>query len=396
MIIHPKIFGFICTTAHPIGCLKNVEAQINYIKSQGQIAGPKNALIIGASTGYGLASRIAAGFGAKANTIGVIFEKPADKRTASAGWYNTAAFEKFAHEHQYYAKSINGDAFSEDIKKQTADLIKKDLKKVDLIIYSLASPRRIHPVSGQVYSTVLKPIGRSFSSKTVDPFQGQVKEITIEPATENEISNTIAVMGGEDWEMWIDFLLKENLLSEDVITIAYSYIGPPLTYPIYKDGTIGIAKNHLHMTATKMSEKLKNISGRAIISVNKAIVTQASSAIPVVPLYMSLLFKIMKENGTHERCIEQINRLFKNNVYAINPQTIDQFERIRLDDLEMKPDVQDKILNIWSMVNTNNLTEYADIKGYCDDFCNLFGFNVDSVNYNLEVNPEVKIDSINN
>lgn len=396
MIIEPKVYGFICTTAHPSGCEKNIEEQINYIKANGQFKGPKNVLIIGASTGYGLASRIAAAFGAEAKTLGVFSEKEADgKRTASPGWYNTAAFEKIAHKHNYYAKSINGDAFSLEAKQQTAELIKNELGSVDLIIYSIASPRRRHPYTGQVFNSVLKPIGRPFTSKTLDPLRAEVKEITIEPASDEEIANTVAVMGGEDWDMWLSFLQNENLLSDGVVTLAYSYIGPSLTHAIYKDGTIGKAKEHLQMTASILNEKLKKIQGKALISVNKALVTQASAAIPVVPLYMSLLFKIMKANGTQEGCIEQINRLFKYNLYANKPLVLDGDGRIRLDDFEMQGEVQQKIIELWPQISTARLSEFADIKEYCNDFYQLFGFNVDGVDYNVDVNPLVKIDSIN-
>ncbi len=395
MIIQPKIRGFICTTAHPEGCAKVVESQIKFVKAEGHFEGPKNVLIIGASTGYGLASRIVATFGYGAKTIGVFYEKEADeKRTASAGWYNTAAFEAFAHQENYYAKSINGDAFSNQIKQETADLIRRDLGKVDLVVYSLASPRRVHPNTERVYSSVLKPIGKTFVGKTVDPMRGEVKEITLEPATSDEIAETVAVMGGEDWAMWIDFLAKENLLADGVKTLAYDYVGPELTYPIYKEGTIGKAKEHILQTAAELQAKLKPYHGQALVSVNKALVTQASSAIPVVPLYISLLYKIMKEKGTHEGCIEQINRLFKNHVYTQAANSRDKDGRIRIDDLEMQKDVQQKIMELWPKVNTDNLGDLTDIEGYRDEFHRLFGFGVDGINYAAEVNPVVKIESI--
>lgn len=394
MIIQPKVRGFICTTAHPVGCAKMVAAQINYVKAQGHFKGPKNVLVIGASTGYGLASRIVATFGAGAKTVGVFFEKEADeKRTASAGWYNTAAFEECAQQENYYAKSVNGDAFSHPIKQKTADLIRQDLGKVDLIVYSLASPRRVHPDTEQIFSSVLKPIGQPFVGKTVDPMRGEVKEITLEPATQDEIAQTVAVMGGDDWAMWLDFLAQENLLAEGVKTIAYDYVGPELTYPIYKEGTIGKAKEHVLQTANKLQTKLKKYQGQALVSVNKALVTQASSAIPVVPLYISLLYKIMKEKGTHEGCIEQINRLFKDNVYA-NTTARDNENRIRIDDLEMQADIQQKIAALWPTINTENLGELTDIEGYRDDFYRLFGFNVAGIDYAAEVNQEVKIGSV--
>lgn len=396
MLIQPKVRGFICTTAHPAGCEEAVRQQINYVTLNGQFStNQKNVLIIGASTGYGLASRISAAFGGGANTLGVFFERPAeDKRTATAGWYNTAAFEKFAHAKNMYAKSINGDAFSHAIKQQTLDLIKKDFGKVDLIIYSLASPRRIHPDSGQVFNSVLKPIGQSFKGKTVDPMRGEVKEILLEPATESDIADTVAVMGGEDWAQWIDLLQKENVLADGITTIAYTYIGPVLTYPIYKDGTIGRAKEDLQKTANYLQEKLKSLHGKALISVNKALVTQASSAIPVVPLYISLLYKFMKEQGTHEGCIEQMTRLFQSHLYGKNAPALDEQGRIRLDDREMELNIQQKIKALWPVINTENLTELSDIQGYCDEFYRLFGFYFSNINYSNEVNPDIIIPSL--
>jgi enoyl-[acyl-carrier protein] reductase/trans-2-enoyl-CoA reductase (NAD+) len=395
MIIQPKIRGFICTTAHPAGCHQVVKEQIDYIKSKGPITGPKNVLVIGASTGYGLASRIAATFGAGAKTIGVFYEKEADeKRTASAGWYNTAAFEEIAHRDHLYAKSINGDAFSKDIKKQTADLIRKDLGKIDLVIYSLASPRRTHPDTQEVYSSVLKPIGRTYESKTVDAFRGEVKEVTLEGATDEEIANTVAVMGGEDWEMWMDYLAQENLLADGVTAVAYSYVGPEMTHPIYKAGTIGKAKEDLRHSATKITTKLKPLHGRAMLSVNKAVVTQASAAIPVVPLYISLLFKLMKDKGTHENCIEQIYRLYHDHLYAAGDLHLDADGQIRLDDLEMQADIQQQITATWPQITTENLLALTDIEGYRDEFYRLFGFHADGIDYDKDINPQVKIPSI--
>lgn len=395
MIIQPKIRGFICTTAHPTGCYRAVEEQVNYVKNQPRINGPKNVLVIGASTGYGLASRIAATFGAGAKTIGVFYEREADdKRTATPGWYNSAAFETQAHQAGYYAKSINGDAFSNEVKAQAAAMIREDLGQVDLIIYSLASPRRIHPETGQTYSSVLKPIGKAFNGKSIDAFRGEVKEVTIEPASAEEIEHTIAVMGGEDWEMWMDFLAQENLLAKGVKTVAYSYLGPQLTHAIYKEGTIGKAKEHLKMTADKLTQKLEALQGQAVVSVDKAVVTQASAAIPVVPLYISILFKVMKENGTHEGCIEQIYRLFNEHLYATHPKSRDEEGYIRVDDLEMDPVVQAKVMSIWPTVTTENLTALTDVQGYCDEFYRLFGFNLSGVDYNAEVDPLVTVPSI--
>lgn len=395
MIIQPKIRGFICTTAHPTGCYRAVEEQVQYVKSQQRINGPKNVLVIGASTGYGLASRIAATFGAGAKTIGVFYEREADdKRTATAGWYNSAAFEILAHQAGHYAKSINGDAFSNEVKAQAAAMIKADLGQVDLIIYSLASPRRTHPVTGQTYSSVLKPIGKAFTGKSIDAFRGEVKDVTIEPATAEEVDNTVAVMGGEDWEMWIDYLAKENLLAPGVKTVAYSYLGPQLTHDIYKEGTIGKAKEHLKMTADKLTQKLVSLQGQAVVSVDKAVVTQASAAIPVVPLYISILFKLMKENGTHEGCIEQIYRLYNEHLYTDHPKPRDEEGYIRVDDLEMDPALQASIMSIWPKVTTDNLTSLTDVQGYCDEFYRLFGFNLSGVDYNADVDPAVSVPSI--
>lgn len=395
MLIQPKMRGFICTTAHPVGCAEVVEEQINYVKNRGTFKGPINVLVIGASTGYGLASRIALTFGAGAKTIGVFFEKEAEGiRTASAGWYNSAAFEKIAHDANYYAKSINGDAFSHDIKKKTIDLIRKDFGKVDLVIYSLASPRRVHPDTGVIYSSVLKPINQSYTSKTVDPLRKEIKEIKLDPASQDEIDNTIAVMGGDDWEMWIDLLNKENLLSDNVITLAYDYIGPEITHPIYKNGTIGKAKEHLFKTSIKLNEKLKALHGQALLSVNKGLVTQASAAIPVVPLYISLLYKIMKEKGLHEGCIEQMDRLFRTKIYNSSGISKDNEGRIRMDDFEMQPDVQQKIVELWPLIDSNNLDELTDVKGYVTEFHRLFGFEVPHVNYEADVSPDVSIPSL--
>ncbi|TAE53565.1 MAG: trans-2-enoyl-CoA reductase family protein, partial [Bacteroidetes bacterium] len=333
MIIEPKIRGFICLTSHPKGCEKNVIDQIEYIKSKGSIDGPKRVLVIGASTGFGLASRISAAFGSNASTIGVFFEKaPQEGKPASPGWYNSAAFQDQAQKAGLYAKSINGDAFSNEIKTKTIDLIKADLGQIDLVIYSLASPVRLHPVTGVLHRSVLKPIGQAFSNKTVDFHTGVVSNISIEPCSEEDITNTVAVMGGEDWEMWIDALQEAGALSPDALTVAYSYIGPGLTAAVYRKGTIGRAKEHLEATAFKITEKLKAGGGQAFVSVNKALVTQASSAIPVIPLYISLLYKDMKQKGIHEGCIEQMQRLFFERLYTGGTIPTDEEGRIRVDD----------------------------------------------------------------
>ena len=395
MIIEPRMRGFICLTAHPEGCEQNVKNQIEYVKSNGKIDGPKRVLVIGASTGFGLASRITAAFGSDAATIGVFFEKePSEGKTASPGWYNSAAFEKEAAKAGLYAKSINGDAFSNEVKQQTIDMIKADLGQIDLIIYSLASPVRQHPVTGVLHRSTLKPIGTTFSNKTVDFHTGNVTQVTIEPAVQEDIDNTVVVMGGEDWAMWIDALKAENLLAEGATTIAYSYIGPEVTEAVYRKGTIGRAKDHLEATAFEITDKLKDINGKGYVSVNKALVTQASSAIPVIPLYISLLYKIMKAEGIHEGCIEQIQRLFADRLYSGNPIPTDEQGRIRIDDWEMRTDVQANIAKLWGESTTESLVELGDLAGYKQDFLNLFGFGFDGVDYQSDTNEMVGVPSI--
>lgn len=395
MIIEPRMRGFICLTSHPKGCEQNVKNQIEYIKSKGPINGAKKVLIIGASTGFGLSSRITSAFGSNAATIGVFFEKPPlEGRPGSPGWYNSAAFENEAHKAGLYAKSINGDAFSNEIKQQTLDLIKTDLGQIDLVIYSLASPVRVHPVTGVLHRSVLKPIGHAFSNKTVDFHTGIVSEITIEPCDDEDIVNTVAVMGGEDWAMWMDELKKANLLAPGATTVAYSYIGPSLTEAVYRKGTIGRAKDHLEATAFAITDSLASIQGKAYVSVNKALVTQASSAIPVIPLYISLLYKIMKEEGVHEGCIEQIQRLFQERLYTGKEIPLDEKGRIRIDDLEMRADIQEKVAHLWSQATTETLPEIGDLAGYKQDFLNLFGFEFGGVDYNADVNELVDISSI--
>jgi len=397
MIIEPRTRGFICLTAHPKGCEQNVSNQINYIKSKGTISGPKKVLVIGASTGFGLASRITSAFGSNASTIGVFLEKPPKEgRPASAGWYNSAALETRAHEAGLYAKSINGDAFSHEIKQQTIALIKKDLGTVDLVIYSLASPVRLHPDTGIRHKSVLKPIGAPFSNKTVDFHTGAVSKISIDPSTDEDIENTITVMGGEDWKMWIDALYKAEVLAPEVKTIAYSYIGPELTEPVYRKGTIGRAKDHLEATATNINTSIEPIKGSAYVSVNKALVTQASSAIPVIPLYISLLYKVMKKNEVHEGCIEQIQRLFSERLYTSDIIATDKQGRIRIDDLEMREDIQAEIKKLWEDASTDNLATIGDLDGYNKDFFNLFGFKVDGVDYSTDVNEIVDIPGLQN
>ena len=393
MIVAPKIRGFICTTAHPDGCAAHVAEQIAVVKNRGPIeGGPKKVLVVGSSTGYGLASRIATAFGSDASTIGVFFEKPgSEKRPGTAGWYNTAAFEKEAQAAGLYAKSFNGDAFSDEMKAEVAKAIKEDLGQVDCIVYSLASPRRTHPKTEAVHKSVLKPIGESYTQKNLNTGTGEVDTVTLDPAEGNDIEETVAVMGGEDWEMWIDALLEQDLIAEGATTYAYSYIGPELTWPIYKNGTIGKAKEDVERAAEAITAKLSNMGGKAWVSVNKALVTQASSAIPVVPLYISLLYKVMKADGTHEDCIEQMDRLFRER--HTNPQP-DEAGRIRIDDWEMAEPVQSAVAEAWEQVNSDNLTEFGDFDGYQKSFLKLFGFGLPGVDYDAETDTTTGVPSL--
>lgn len=395
MIVTPKIRGFICTTAHPTGCAKHVADQIAVVKARGANPnGPKKVLVIGSSTGYGLASRIAAAFGSGAATIGVFFEKPAEAdRCGTAGWYNSAAFETEAKAAGLYARSFNGDAFSDSMKEEVVAAIKADLGQVDCVIYSLASPRRTHPKSGEVFKSVLKPIGGGYTNKNLNTGTGVVNEVSLEPANDDEIAQTVAVMGGEDWEMWMDALQSAGVLAQGVKTVAYSYIGPELTWPIYKNGTIGRAKEDLERAQRALDAKLAPLGGKAWVSVNKALVTQASSAIPVVPLYISLLYKVMKAEGTHEDCIEQMDRLFRDRLYGGSPQP-DEAGRIRVDDWEMAPAVQKLVDDRWKIVNTENFAEFGDFEGYQSSFLRLFGFGLVGVDYNADVDVGVKVPSL--
>lgn len=394
MIISPKIRGFICTTAHPDGCESHVRQQVDYVKSKATLDNsPKKVLVIGSSTGYGLASRIVPAFAGGADTLGVFFERPAnEKKSGSPGWYNSYAFEELAKSEGLYAKSINGDAFSDDIKNKTIEEIKKNMGQVDCVIYSLASPRRQDPKSGEIYKSCLKPIGQTYTQKTVNTDKAEVEEITIESANDDEINQTVKVMGGEDWELWIDALREANVLAPSVTTMAYSYIGPELTWSVYKDGTIGRAKIHLEQSCQRINEKIAEDGGRAYVSVNKAVVTQASSAIPVVPLYISVLFKKMKEEGIHEDCIEQIYRLFSERLSS-DPQ-LDGEGRIRIDDWEMRDDIQQSVAEDWEKINTDNLSEISDFEGYQSDFLKLFGFGIPGINYDAETDPIREIDLV--
>ncbi|MFV0400651.1 MAG: enoyl-ACP reductase FabV [Oscillospiraceae bacterium] len=393
MIVKPKTKGFICTTAHPVGCEKNVEQAVAYAKAHPIPQGPKRVLVLGSSTGYGLASRIAATFGSGADSVGVFFERPAaGKRTASAGWYNNLAFERLARQEGRVAESINGDAYSNEIKEQAIRYIQDKLPggQVDLVIYSLAAPKRTDPNTGEVYSSVIKPIGAPFLGKTVDFHSGEVTEVEVPPATEKEIADTVKVMGGEDWLLWIEALQSAGVLAPGALTLAYSYLGPVLTHAVYKDGTIGRAKEDLEAKANEIDALLSPTGGKAFVSVNKALVTQASAAIPVVPLYISLLFREMKERGTHEDCTMQMVRMMER-IYQSgslghwNGVPTDEEGRIRMDDWEMDAAIQAAVAERWDEVSTANLESLADLAGYRDDFFHLFGFNCDSVDYEEDV-----------
>jgi enoyl-[acyl-carrier protein] reductase / trans-2-enoyl-CoA reductase (NAD+) len=395
MIIAPKIRGFICTTAHPEGCAKHVAEQIAVVQKRGIIEnGPKRVLVIGSSTGYGLSSRIAAAFGSNASTIGVFFERPgSETSTATAGWYNTRAFEIEAQKAGLYARSFNGDAFSDAIKEEVIAAIKADLGQVDLVIYSLASPRRTDPKTGEIYKSVLKPVAESYTNKNLNTSTGVVNEITIEPAIDDEVQQTIAVMGGQDWELWTDALIEAGVLADGVQSVAYSYIGPSMTWPIYKNGSIGCAKEDLERAQRALDQKLAPLHGKAWVSVNKALVTQASSAIPVVPLYISLLYKVMKDEGTHEDTIEQMDRMLRERLYNGNPQP-DEAGRIRVDDWEMNSEVQQVIAERWEKVNTENFLELGDFQGYQSSFLRLFGFGLSGVDYSVDTDPSAGIPSL--
>lgn len=390
MVIKPMIRNNICMNAHPDGCEKDVLDQIAYVRSKGAVGGgkgPKRALVIGSSTGFGLASRITLAYSFGASTLGVAFEREAaEKRTATMGWYNTVAFEKQAKADGLYAESLNGDAFSNEVKQQVIDKIRKDLGTVDLVVYSLASPVRTDPSSGETYRSVLKPIGEQFTAKSINPETGEIREFSIEPASQEEIDNTVKVMGGEDWELWIDALQSAGLLAEGAKTVAYSYIGPDVTKEVYRDGTIGKAKEHLEKSAAGITKKLGAIGGEARVSVNKALVTRASAVIPVVPLYLALLFKIMKAKGIHEGCIEQMHRLFTAKLYVDKVPT-DADGRIRMDDWELREDVQAEIGKLWPQVTSENISQLGDLAGYHDDFLRLHGFGRPDIDYDADVDP---------
>lgn len=395
MIIKPRVRGFLCVTTHPTGCEANVKSQIDYVKANGPVAnGPKKVLIIGASTGYGLASRITAAFGSGASTLGLFFEKEGtEKKPGTAGWYNSAGFHKYAEAEGLYAKSINGDAFSDEIKQKTIETIKADLGQVDLVVYSLASPVRQHPKTGELHRSTLKPIGKDVVQRAADTDKGILKEVSVTAASQEEIDNTVAVMGGEDWQMWIDALDEAGVLADGAKTTAYTYIGEKVTWDIYWHGTIGQAKQDLDKRVINLRDKLAARGGDARVSVLKAVVTQASSAIPVMPLYLGLLFKVMKEDGSHQGCIEQIDLLFRESLYGSSPQ-LDDEGRLRADYLELRPEIQDKVEQLWDNINDDNLFELSDMDGYKHEFLKLFGFEIDGVDYDADVNPVVAINNL--
>ncbi|HEB82929.1 MAG TPA: trans-2-enoyl-CoA reductase family protein [Gammaproteobacteria bacterium] len=391
MIIKPKTRGFICITTHPTGCEANVKEQIERVKADGPIEnGPKNVLVIGASTGYGLASRITAAFGSGAATLGVFLEKPAtEKKPGSAGWYNSAALEKFAHAEGLYAKSINGDAFSNEMRAKAIDIIKQDMGPIDLVVYSLASPVRKLPDSGETVRSVLKPIGETYRAKAIDTSKDVLVDAEIEPASEEEIKNTVTVMGGEDWELWMGALKDAGVLADGVKTVSYSYIGTDITWPIYWHGALGKAKEDMDRAAGALRELLADINGTANVAVLKSVVTQASAAIPVMPLYIAICFRVMKDLGIHEGCIEQINRMFRSRLYS-GDMALDEQQRIRMDDWELRDDVQNAVKEIWPQITDDNLFELTDYQGYKDEFLKLFGFGVAGIDYDADVSPLVE------
>ena len=392
MIIKPRVRGFLCTTTHPVGCEANVKRQIDHVKAGGPIEnGPKRVLVIGSSTGYGLASRITAAFGAGASTLGIFFEKEGtERKPGTAGWYNSAAFHTFAEAEGLYAKSINGDAFSNEIKQQAIDIIREDLGQVDLVVYSLAAPRRQHPVTGELHASTLKPIGGDTVQKGVNTDKGEIQDFHLEAATQEEIDNTVAVMGGEDWQMWIDALDQAGVIAPGAKTTAFTYIGEKITWDIYWHGTIGQAKKDLDKRVIDIRAKLAESGGDARVSVLKAVVTQASAAIPAMPIYLAILFKVMKAKGVHEGCIEQIDGLFRDSLYGASP-TMDDEGRLRADGKELDPAIQEEVAGLWEQISTENLGELSDFDGYKQEFLQLFGFEVDGVDYEADVNPEVPI-----
>ena len=394
MIIKPRVRGFMCITSHPAGCEANVKNQINFIKAQPAIEAPKRVLVIGSSTGYGLAARITAAFGSGASTLGIFFEKPGtETKPGTAGWYNSAAFQKYAEQDGLYAKSINGDAFSDEIKAKTIETIKQDLGQIDLVIYSLAAPRRQHPKTGEIFNSTLKPVGKDISMRGINTDKETIQEFSLSAANEQEISDTVAVMGGEDWQMWIDALADAGVLADGAKTTAFTYIGEKMTWDLYWDGTIGQAKKDLDKRVLSIRDKLAVTGGDARVSVLKAVVTQASSAIPIMPLYLAMLFKEMKRDGSHEGCIEQLYRLYTECLYSADART-DEEGRLRCDELELRDEVQAAVAAAWANISTENLTELTDFSGYKDEFLALFGFGIDGVDYLQDVATDVPIDNL--
>jgi len=391
MIIKPRVRGFMCITSHPTGCERNVVEQINYIKSQVPVVGPKRVLVIGSSTGYGLSARITAAFGCGASTVGIFFEKPGtDRKPGSAGWYNSAAFHKHADANGIYAKSINGDAFSDEVKQRAITTIKEDLGQIDLVIYSLAAPRRQHPKTGEVFNSTLKPVGKNISMRGINTDKETIQEFSLEAASEQEIQDTVSVMGGEDWQMWLEALSVAGVLAEGAKTTAFTYIGEKMTWDLYWDGTIGQAKKDLDTKVISIRDSLARSGGDARVAVLKAVVTQSSSAIPIMPLYLAMLFREMKADGSHEGCIEQLYRLFTEGLYTDTPR-YDQEGRLRMDDLELRPEIQDAVAKSWANISTENLRQLTDFAGYKHEFLALFGFDIAGIDYEADVNPEVDI-----
>jgi enoyl-[acyl-carrier protein] reductase/trans-2-enoyl-CoA reductase (NAD+) len=386
MVVEPKFRNNVCMTAHPAGCALQVKEQIDYVKSRDRIKGPENVLVVGSSNGYGLASRIVAAFGCGSKTAGVSLERPSKgSRTGTAGWYNDLAFRQEAHSVGVGGWTVNGDAFSDEIKDQTVSLIGDKLGKVDLFIYSIASPRRINPVSGEIYSSVIKPIGKIFTSKTLDFLTGLLSEIEALPASDSEIEQTVKVMGGEDWNRWVEALSDADMIADNALTVAFSYVGPQFTYPIYREGTIGKAKEHLESTAVKINQKLASRKGKAFISINKALVTRASAVVPAFPLYLAVLYGVMKKKGIHEGCIQQMYRLFNDFLYTENPRPLDERGRIRLDNLEMRADVQREVVSLLEKVSSENIDELSDLNGFREEYLRHHGFGMEGVDYEADV-----------
>jgi enoyl-[acyl-carrier protein] reductase/trans-2-enoyl-CoA reductase (NAD+) len=394
MIIKPRVRGFMCITSHPVGCEANVKNQIDFIKAQPAIDAPKRVLVIGSSTGYGLAARITAAFGSGASTLGIFFEKPGtETKPGTAGWYNSAALHKYADQEGLYCKSINGDAFSDEIKAKTIETIKQDLGQIDLVIYSLAAPRRQHPKTGEVFNSTLKPVGKDITMRGINTDKETIQEFSLSAANDQEISDTVAVMGGEDWQMWIDALDEAGVLAEGAKTTAFTYIGEKMTWDLYWDGTIGQAKKDLDKRVLSIRDKLAATGGDARVSVLKAVVTQASSAIPIMPLYLAMLFKEMKRDGSHEGCIEQLYRLYTECLYSTDPRT-DEEGRLRCDELELRPEVQAVVAAAWAKISTENLAELTDFAGYKEEFLTLFGFGLEGVDYQADVSADVPIGNL--